>query len=309
MARKLRIQFENAIYHVINRGNYRQDVFSSVGAAKAFEVALAETCDRFGWQLFAYVIMRNHFHLAVGTPRANLVEGMHWLQGTFATRFNRLRSEQGHLFQGRYQALLVEDTAALVRVVNYIHLNPVRAGIVTLDQMTGFRWSSLRQFVSENTPSWLVSAEWREKQRFADSSLGWKSYVEQLVDLAGNPLEQERQEFPTMSRGWAIGTAGWRRAIAKDHADLALTAGIADGALQEIKSARCEELLKQLLSGAGKRTDDITRDPKSAEWKIIAAQRLRDELGAGFSWISANLNMGSPASVRVYLCKRRKINN
>ena len=90
MARKLRIQFENAIYHVINRGNYRQDVFDSVGAAMAFESALAEASEIFEWRLHAYVIMRNHFHLALETPRANLVEGMHWLSGTYATRFNRL---------------------------------------------------------------------------------------------------------------------------------------------------------------------------------------------------------------------------
>ena len=82
VARKLRIQFEGAIYHVINRGNYRQDVFGSVGAAQAFETTLAETCELFDWQVHAYVIMRNHFHLAVETARANLTEGMHWLTGT-----------------------------------------------------------------------------------------------------------------------------------------------------------------------------------------------------------------------------------
>jgi hypothetical protein len=77
---------------------------------------------------------------------------MHWLQGTFATRFNRFRKERGHLFQGRYQAILIEDAAALARVVDYIHLNPVRAEQVTAEQMVDFSWSSLRLFVRGERP-------------------------------------------------------------------------------------------------------------------------------------------------------------
>src|SRR5476651_2071950 len=130
MPRKLRIQYAGALYHVINRGNYRRDVFESAGAAQAFIAVLEEVLPRFGWRLHAYVIMRNHFHLALETSRPNLVEGMHWLQSTYATRFNRFRGERGHLFQGRYQAILVENLSALGRVVDYLHLNPVRAGMV-----------------------------------------------------------------------------------------------------------------------------------------------------------------------------------
>ena len=114
----MRIQHEHALYHVINRGNYRRDIFSSRGAARAFSRLVGEACERHGWQLHAYVVMRNHYHLALETPQPNLVEGMHWLQSTFGTRFNRYRSERGHLFQGRYQALLVEDDAALVRLID-----------------------------------------------------------------------------------------------------------------------------------------------------------------------------------------------
>ncbi len=101
MARRPRIQFAGALYHIINRGNYRRDIFETEGAAQAFEKCLFEACEKSGWRLHAYVIMRNHFHLAVETPQGNLVKGMHWLQGTFATRFNRFRSEQGYLFQRR----------------------------------------------------------------------------------------------------------------------------------------------------------------------------------------------------------------
>ena len=120
------MQFEGAIYHVINRGNYRHEVFTSAATAEAFERCLFEVCERMGWRLHAFVIMRNHYHLAVETPRANLAEGMHWLQGTFAMRFNRFRGERGHLFQGRYQAILVEPGAVLARVVVTGHSKPAR---------------------------------------------------------------------------------------------------------------------------------------------------------------------------------------
>jgi putative transposase len=149
MARRLRIQYENALYHVINRGNYRANVFSSAGTIRAFQSAVGEACERHGWRLHAYVVMRNHFHLALETPQPNLVEGMHWLQSTFATRFNRFRSENGHLFQGRYRALLVEDEPTLCRVIDYIHLNPVRAGIVPALEVAGFAASSLSKFLQK----------------------------------------------------------------------------------------------------------------------------------------------------------------
>lgn len=143
MARKLRIEYPGALHHVINRGNYRRDLFESVGAAEAFLRTLTEAAGKYGWRLHAYVLMRNHFHIAVETPEPTLGEGMHWLQSTMATRFNRLRGESGHLFQGRYKSLVIEDFASLARVVDYIHLNPVRAKVVLPEQVEGYRWSSL----------------------------------------------------------------------------------------------------------------------------------------------------------------------
>src|SRR5688572_16507787 len=107
MARKLRLEFAGACYHVINRGNYRRDLFKDEGAAASFQSCLFEACTRFRWRLHAFVIMRNHYHLAVETPEPNLSEGMKWLQGTWAARFNRFRSESGRPFQGRYKALHV----------------------------------------------------------------------------------------------------------------------------------------------------------------------------------------------------------
>ena len=143
MARKLRLEFAGACYHVINRGNYRRELFGDDGTRDAFQRCLFEACERFEWRLHAFVIMRNHFHLAAQTPEPNLSEGMKWLQGTWAARFNRFRRENGRPFQGRYKALHVEPGHTLAQVAHYIHLNPVRAGIIAADQFEDYRWSSL----------------------------------------------------------------------------------------------------------------------------------------------------------------------
>lgn len=92
MPRKPRIEYADAIYHVMNRGNYRDDIFLVEGSGGIFEKTLFEACARFGWMLHAYVAMSNHYHLALQTPDANLVQGMQWFQSTFGNRFNRLGS-------------------------------------------------------------------------------------------------------------------------------------------------------------------------------------------------------------------------
>jgi len=192
MARKLRIEFPDAIYHVLNRGNYRRDLFTTTGEAQAFVSSLGEAVAMFGWRLHAYAVMRNHYHLALQTPQANLVDGMHWLQSTFATRFNRFRKERGHLFQERYQSLLVEDAASLARLVNYIHLNPVRAGIVAPGQAASFRWSSLGRFARGNRFVGMEAGDWLASMGLRDDAEGWSEYVERLRQLALSPEEQER---------------------------------------------------------------------------------------------------------------------
>jgi REP element-mobilizing transposase RayT len=111
MARQPRWEFEGAIDHVINRGNYRKDLFGEKGAAEAFERALSEACEKCGWVVHAYVLMSNHYHRALATPEANLVQGMAWLQGTFANRLNRFHGERGHVFQSRYQSILIRNYA------------------------------------------------------------------------------------------------------------------------------------------------------------------------------------------------------
>ena len=185
MARRLRIEYAGALHHVINRGNYRRDLFESEGAGDAFLRTLFEAAGKFGWKIHAYVLMLNHFHLVVETPEPTLGEGMHWLQSTIATRFNRLRSESGHLFQGRYKAMLIENSAALARVVDYGHLNQVRAKVILPEQVEEYRWSSLSALLKGARQPALTAVEGlMARGGWADDEQGLRCYAEYLCDLA-----------------------------------------------------------------------------------------------------------------------------
>ncbi|PYJ01489.1 MAG: hypothetical protein DMF00_04750 [Verrucomicrobia bacterium] len=146
MARPLRIEYPGAIYHVLSRGDRREAIFRTEADRKLFLNLLDQTCRRTGWQIHAYCLMDNHFHLVVETPRGNLSTGMQWFLGSYTQRFNRRHRLWGHLFGGRYKALLVDGRpggAYLRRVCDYVHLNPVRAGMLgNKEKVHRFRWSS-----------------------------------------------------------------------------------------------------------------------------------------------------------------------
>lgn len=303
MARKLRIEFEGALYHVINRGNYRRDLFASKGTCEALLKALGEAVRRYGWRLHAFVVMRNHYHLAVETPQPNLIDGMHWFQSTLATRFNRFRRERGHLFQGRYQSILLEDFSVLARVVDYIHLNPVRAHVVTPARVSAYPWSSLSRFVHGPRLAGMRAEDWLQARGgWKDNRAGWKSYQSHLVALGADEQEQKRQGLQGMSNGWALGTMGWRRAIAQEHAHLALTPGLAQEQSRDLKQAEWSRRLDRALARRRKGHDALQTRPRKVAWKLTIARELR-ECGASVVWIAEHLCLGSPVSVRSYLCR------
>lgn len=248
--------------------------------------------------------MRNHYHLAVETPTPNLVDGMHWLQSTIAARFNRHRQERGHLFQGRYQAVLVEDFSALGRVVDYIHLNPVRAKVIPAEQVMNYRWGSPRWFMRGPRPASLTAAEWLQARGgWSDTAEGWRAYAAHLVALGRDEAEQKRQGLEGMSRGWALGTHAWREALARDHAHLRLIAGLEREQVRALNQAAWGQRLEELLHQMRRRSEDLCVRPLKQPWKVALAQQLRRETGASVIWISRTLHLGRPSSVRSYLAR------
>ena len=145
MARKLRIEYPGALYQVMNRGDRRATISRTEPGYHLFLQTLAEACTKAGWQVHAYCLMPNHFHLVLETPQPTLVAGMKWLLGTYAGRFNRRHRQFGHLFSGRYKALLVDGSRNdyLKTVCDYVHLNPARARLLKAAQpLERYRWSS-----------------------------------------------------------------------------------------------------------------------------------------------------------------------
>src|SRR5580658_8120284 len=201
MPRKLRVQYEGAIYHLMNRGDRREPIFLDDEDRKMFLAALGQTCLKTGWQVHAYCLMPNHFHLVVETPQANLVAGMKWLLGTYTGRFNRRHRLFGHLFSGRYKSLLVEGSGNgyLKTVCDYVHLNPVRAGLLQPGQsLRAFPWSSSLQYLRtpSQRPQWMrVDRLLGEMAIPADSPDGRKEFERRMEANRRQELADEYRKI------------------------------------------------------------------------------------------------------------------
>jgi REP element-mobilizing transposase RayT len=154
MARPLRLEFSDALYHVTSRGNERRPIFRTNRDRETFLLFLGQATRRFGWSVTGWVLMTNHFHLVLKTPEPNLSKGMQWLNSTYANWFNRIHRRCGHLFQGRFKAFLVDEESYFADVLRYVVLNPVRAKMC--ERPEEYRWSSYRATAGlEEAPAWL----------------------------------------------------------------------------------------------------------------------------------------------------------
>jgi len=154
MARPLRLEFAGALYHVTARGDGREAIYRADGDRRLFLDVLGGVYGRCNWTVHAYCLMTNHYHLLVETPDANLSKGMRELNGVYTQRFNRTYDRVGHVFQGRYKAILVQKEAYLLELARYVVLNPVRARMVRAPGE--WLWSSYRAMIGEAAaPDWL----------------------------------------------------------------------------------------------------------------------------------------------------------
>src|SRR5690625_673373 len=156
MARPLRIEFDGALYHVTTRGDRREAIYEDNKDREDFLEVLAEVVERFNWLCHAYCLMGNHYHLVVETPDGNLSRGMRQLNGVYTQATNRRHRRSGHLFQGRFKAILVDKESYVLELTRYVVLNPVRAAMVK--SPGDYPWSSYRAMVGEaEAPGWLAT--------------------------------------------------------------------------------------------------------------------------------------------------------
>ena len=154
MARQLRVEFENALYHITSRGNQRDKIFYDVSDRERFLEILTRTKERYGFLLHAYVLMDNHYHLLMETPRANLSQIMQNINTSYTVYVNRKYQRSGHLLQGRFKGIIVDKDRYLVALSRYIHLNPVRVKLVK--RPNEYPWTSYRAFIDQRAESSLV---------------------------------------------------------------------------------------------------------------------------------------------------------
>jgi len=155
MSRPLRLEYENALYHVTSRGDRRENIYDDDEDRIKFLSIFESVIKRFNWLCHAYCLMDNHYHLLIQTPDANLSQGMRQLNGVYTQSYNRKHQIMGHLFQGRYKAIHVDEDAYLLELSRYIVLNPVKANMV--EQPEDWRWSSYQSMIgSVKRPKWLA---------------------------------------------------------------------------------------------------------------------------------------------------------
>lgn len=306
MARPPRIEFAGACYHVINRGNYRRRIFAGVGAAAAFLRTLDEAAVRFGWEVHAYVVMSNHFHLALRLTEPNLSEGMKWLQGTWVRRFNTYRQWTGRPFQGRYKALLIEPGEALGRVCHYLHLNPVRAGIVPVAEASDYPFSSLHVFAQPDArPGWLSPhATLEAVGGLDDTPSGWARYGKFLQGVMGDNAQKNELSEKKLSRGWCIGSADFkvrmRQALGDPGAVAERFAGLDSGTIRTEREEFWEDRLRHLARAA--KLDLAKLGPrKSSPDKVLLAACLKQTTSVSNGWLAKRLHMGEPASASQFV--------
>lgn len=158
MARPIRLEFAGALYHVTSRGDRREEIYEEDSDRQTFISLLDDICESYNWICHAYCLMGNHYHLLIETPDANLSNGMRQLNGVYTQKFNRTHNRVGHVFQGRYKAILVEKQSYLLELARYIVLNPVRAHMV--HSAKDWPWSSYRATVGLATAPQCLSTDW-----------------------------------------------------------------------------------------------------------------------------------------------------
>ena len=210
MARAWRIEYEGALYHVLSRGNERCHIVVDDKDRNLFLDTVGEMSQRFEVDLCAYVLMDNHYHLLIRTKRANLSKSMQWLGATYTKRFNLRQFRSGHLFQGRFKNMLVQNDAYLLQLSYYIHRNPVRAGMVK--RLSSYKWSSYRSYAyDDHAKKWLhTELLLAQFLNVADRHLAYR-------EAAQKYSKEEQRVWEDLRHGIFLGTKQFVQKIKKRY--------------------------------------------------------------------------------------------
>jgi len=309
MARKLRIEYAGAICHVMNRGDRREPIFRDDADRRRFVETLGEDCVKTGWQVHAYMLMPNHFHLVVETPQPNLVAGMKWFLGTYTNRFNRRHQLSGHLFSGRYKSLIVDGSGSgyLKTVCDYVHLNPARATLVAPEQpLRSFAWSSWPAYLlaPSKRPTWLRGDRLLGEYGIAKDSAAARAQLERTLEAQRGA--EEGEQFQAIRRGWCLGEERFRQELLAQMSER-LGAEHYGKERAETEQAKAERIIAEELTRRQWQGRKLPARPKGDAAKVALAARLRAETTMTAGWIAARLGMGSRGYLNHLLYRHRQV--
>jgi putative transposase len=276
MARPLRIELAGGLYHVTSRGDGREDIFLDDADRLAWLELFAQTCQRFNWVCHAWCLMSNHYHIVVETIEGNLAQGMRHLNGVYTQTFNRSHHRVGHVFQGRYKAIIVEKDGYLLELARYVVLNPLRANMVK--DVADWTWSSYAAMTGgQAVPDWLET-DWILGQFSAQRRRAIKLYVDFVRAGVGLPSIWDQ-----LSGQVYLGSEPFIKGMQR------LTDKVAIG---EIPRAQRRPLAKPLSHYQAK-----YRDPKAAMVAAYATgdytmQTIADFFGVHYATVSRAVRKG-----------------
>lgn len=316
MPRQVRVQYEDAIYHVMARGNRLDSIARTDEDREAFETTLEEVTGRTGWRVYAYALMGNHYHLVFKTPEPNLVDGMTWFQNTVTKRHNARNRLRGHLFSGRYKAVLVEENEYLSTLIHYVHLNPVRAKLVKVaDGIESYPWCSLVDYIrpASKRRSWLAVEQGLAHLGYADTAAGRRKLLADTEGLIGKSrLVRAGMNQPegaslqvTVERGWCFGSVEFREKMSRRVSDTKADTGTPEskangyGGTQSNDHAEVAARLwiERGLDVLGVGKADLETINKTDWRKAMIVRSIRKHSSVKLDWIANELHMGVRSGV------------
>ena len=256
--------------------------------------------------------MGNHFHLLLETPQALLSRGMHWLQTTYTSRFNRRHRLSGHVLQGRFKATIIdgEERGYLATVADYIHLNPVRAGLIDLrgQQLSDYPWSSLWQYLvaARKRAPWLVVERVLGDHGYNDRLTHRRAYVRDLTGRALGENFGEDGQWEQVRRGWYLGSSAFRDRVLEKLESAAGKQAVTAGATEvgaDHAQWQAERIARVGMEQLCLTQEHLGKLPKSDGGKVLIASLIKAHTAVSLRWISNRLSMGAQSHVS-RLCGR-----
>ena len=320
MSRKPRVEYAGAVYHVMNRGDRGGRIFKDKLDYDLFIHAMGELCERTGRRIHAYALLSNHFHWQIETPEANLVAGMKWFLGAYSQRFNNRHGQRGHVFQGRYKAVVIQSESGnyFETVSTYIHMNPARAGLLMdpergLDQYPCSSYPHYLQ-AARKRPEWLCVGRVLGNLGMKDDARGRRAYA-QYIESRKEELrtKQGRRAFKELWKpvryGWYAGSEDFKERLlgklSKAVEGKQRTSYSGDG-IREHDEAEAERLIRKGMRILDVGEDDLRLLPKGHELKCLLAWLAHGRTMVSHGWLAQRLQMGHSTTVSTYI-KRVKL--